>query len=81
VRDSMTQPALNRSGITALVRKGIAATIIASSGRQLIKLYKPIDEADRIDDRLYLPRRFMPSCRPTPDRTALDAMIPGLSDK
>jgi uncharacterized membrane protein YphA (DoxX/SURF4 family) len=28
---------------------------IATSGRQRIKLYKPIDEADRIDDSLYLP--------------------------
>ena len=28
---------------------------IATSGRQRIELYKPIDEADRIDDWLYLP--------------------------
>src|ERR1700720_3747228 len=28
---------------------------IATSRRQRIKLYKPIDEADRIDDWLYLP--------------------------
>jgi uncharacterized membrane protein YphA (DoxX/SURF4 family) len=28
---------------------------IATSGRQRIALYKPIDEADRIDDWLYLP--------------------------
>jgi uncharacterized membrane protein YphA (DoxX/SURF4 family) len=28
---------------------------IATSGRQRMKLYKPIDEADRIDDFLYLP--------------------------
>ena len=28
---------------------------IATSGPQRIKLYKPIDEADRIDDWLYLP--------------------------
>jgi putative oxidoreductase len=28
---------------------------MATSGRQRIKLYKPIDEADRIDDWLYLP--------------------------
>jgi putative oxidoreductase len=27
----------------------------ATSGRQRIKLYKPIDEGDRIDDWLYLP--------------------------
>ena len=28
---------------------------IATSGRQRIKLYKPIDKVDRIDDWLYLP--------------------------
>ena len=28
---------------------------IATSGRQRIQLYKPIDQADRIDDWLYLP--------------------------
>jgi putative oxidoreductase len=28
---------------------------IVTSGRQRIKLFKPIDEADRIDDWLYLP--------------------------
>ena len=28
---------------------------IVTSGRQRINLYKPIDEADRIDDWLYLP--------------------------
>jgi hypothetical protein len=28
---------------------------IATSGRQRIKVYKPINEADRIDDWLYLP--------------------------
>jgi uncharacterized membrane protein YphA (DoxX/SURF4 family) len=28
---------------------------IATSGRRRIKLYKPIDEGDRIDDWLYLP--------------------------
>jgi uncharacterized membrane protein YphA (DoxX/SURF4 family) len=28
---------------------------IATSGRQRIKLYKPVDRADRIDDWLYLP--------------------------
>ena len=28
---------------------------IVTSGRQRIKLYKPIDEVDRIDDWLYLP--------------------------
>jgi putative oxidoreductase len=33
----------------------IIVVAIATSGRQRIKLYKPIDEADRIDDWLYLP--------------------------
>ena len=28
---------------------------IATSGRQRIQLFKPIDQADRIDDWLYLP--------------------------
>src|ERR1700684_2684535 len=33
----------------------IIIVAIATSGRQRIKLYKPIDEGDRIDDWLYLP--------------------------
>jgi uncharacterized membrane protein YphA (DoxX/SURF4 family) len=33
----------------------IILVAIATSGRQRIKLYKPIDEADRIDDWLYMP--------------------------
>jgi len=33
----------------------IILVAIATSGRQRIKAYKPIDEADRIDDWLYLP--------------------------
>ncbi|HUO01157.1 MAG TPA: DoxX family membrane protein [Rhizomicrobium sp.] len=33
----------------------IILVAIATSGRQRMKLYKPIDEADRIDDWLYLP--------------------------
>jgi uncharacterized membrane protein YphA (DoxX/SURF4 family) len=32
-----------------------AGGAVATSGRQRIKLYKPIDESDRIDDWLYLP--------------------------
>src|SRR5271170_8163948 len=28
---------------------------VATSGRQRIRLYKPLDEADRVDDWLYLP--------------------------
>jgi uncharacterized membrane protein YphA (DoxX/SURF4 family) len=33
----------------------IILVAIATSGRQRIKLYKPIDRADRVDDWLYLP--------------------------
>jgi uncharacterized membrane protein YphA (DoxX/SURF4 family) len=33
----------------------IILVAIATSGQQRIKVYKPIDEADRIDDWLYLP--------------------------
>ena len=33
----------------------IILVAMATSGRQRLKLYKPIDEADRIDDWLYLP--------------------------
>ena len=33
----------------------IILVAMATSGRQRINLYKPIDEADRIDDWLYLP--------------------------
>src|SRR5262249_33046341 len=33
----------------------ITLVAMATSGRQRINLYKPIDEADRIDDWLYLP--------------------------
>ncbi len=33
----------------------IILVAIATSGRQRIKDYKPVDEADRIDDWLYLP--------------------------
>ena len=33
----------------------IILVAMATSGRQRVKLYKPIDESDRIDDWLYLP--------------------------
>jgi uncharacterized membrane protein YphA (DoxX/SURF4 family) len=33
----------------------IILVAIATTGQQRIKLYKPINEADRIDDWLYLP--------------------------
>ena len=35
---------------------------IATSGRQRIKLYKPINRADRIDDWLYFPRTLYALC-------------------
>ena len=44
--------------LAPLAALGLLAIIViamATSGRQRIKLYKPIDEADRIDDWLYLP--------------------------
>src|SRR6202046_4063038 len=59
---------------------------IVTSGPQRIKLYKPIDEADRIDDWLYLPEvlyAFMliivVSAGAGP--YSLDALILGLIDK
>jgi putative oxidoreductase len=44
--------------LTPLAALGLLVIIlvaIATSGRQRMKLYKPVDEADRIDDWLYLP--------------------------
>jgi uncharacterized membrane protein YphA (DoxX/SURF4 family) len=41
--------------VAALGLMVIILVALATSGRQRIKLYKPIDEADRIDDWLYLP--------------------------
>ncbi|MVT64868.1 DoxX family membrane protein [Bradyrhizobium pachyrhizi] len=41
--------------LAALGLLAIIVVAMATSGRQRIKLYKPIDEADRIDDWLYLP--------------------------
>ena len=59
---------------------------IATSGRQRIKLYKPIDEADRIDDWLYLPETLyafmliiIVSAGAGP--YSLDALILGLMNK
>ena len=64
----------------------IILVAIATSGRQRIKVYKPIDEADRIDDWLYLPEvlyAFMlimvVSAGAGP--YSLDALILGLIDK
>ena len=59
---------------------------IATSGRQRLKLYKPIDEADRIDDWLYLPETLyafmlliVVSAGAGP--YSLDALILGLTNK
>ena len=41
--------------VAALGLLVIILVAIATSGRQRMKLYKPIDEADRITDWLYLP--------------------------
>ena len=44
--------------LAPLAALGLLVVILvacATSGRQRIKTYKPIDEADRIDDWLYLP--------------------------
>jgi len=44
--------------LAPLAALGLLVTIlvaIATSGQQRIKVYKPIDQADRIDDWLYLP--------------------------
>jgi uncharacterized membrane protein YphA (DoxX/SURF4 family) len=64
----------------------IIGVAIATSGRQRINLYKPIDEGDRIDDWLYLPEvlyAFMLivviSAGAGP--YSIDALIVGLIDK
>ena len=56
------------------------------SGQQRIKLYKPIDEADRIDDWLYLPEILYAFMLITVISAgagpySLDALILGLMDK
>src|SRR5271167_1545922 len=50
VRASASNAPLAALGLLVII-----LVAIATSGRQRIKLYKPIDEADRIDDWLYLP--------------------------
>ena len=59
---------------------------IATTGRQRIKVYKPIDEADRLDDWLYLPETLyafmlivIVSAGAGP--YSLDALILGLINK
>ena len=59
---------------------------IATSGPQRIKLYKPIDQADRIDDWLYLPEVLYAFMLITVVSAgagpySLDALILGLIDK
>src|SRR5580658_5724437 len=64
----------------------IILVAIATSGRQRIKLYKPIDQADRIDDWLFLPETLYAfmliiviSAGAGP--YSLDALILGLMNK
>src|SRR6202795_1039770 len=64
----------------------IILVAVATSGRQRIKLYKPIDEADRIGDWLYLPETLyafililVVSAGAGP--YSLDAVILGLMNK
>ena len=64
----------------------IILVAVATSGRQRIKLYKPADEADRIDDWLYLPETLYAfmliiiiSAGAGP--YSLDALILGLMNK
>ena len=59
---------------------------IATSGRQRIKLYKPSDEADRIDDWLYLRETlyafmFILIVSTGAGPYSLDALILGLMNK
>ena len=64
----------------------IILVAMATSGRQRVKLYKPINEADRIDDWLYLPETLyavmlilVVSAGAGP--YSLDAVILGVIDK
>jgi uncharacterized membrane protein YphA (DoxX/SURF4 family) len=63
----------------------LSSSSIATSGRQRIKFYKPIDKADRIDDWFYLPETLyafmliiVVSAGAGP--YSLDAMILGLME-
>src|ERR1700752_190521 len=75
-----------RPPLAALGLLFLILVAIATSGRQRIKLYKPIDEADRIDDWLYLPETLyafmlivIVSAGAGP--YSLDALILGLMNK
>ena len=64
----------------------IILVAIATSGRQRIKLYKPIDEGDRIDDWLYLPETLYAVMLIMVISTgagpySLDALVLGLMNK
>ncbi len=75
--------------LAPLAAPGLLVIILvagATAGRQRIKAYKPIDEADRIDDWLYLPETLyafmlimVVSAGAGP--YSLDAAILGLIDK
>ena len=75
--------------LAPLAALGLLVVILvagATSGRRRIKLYKPIDEADRIDDWLYLPETLYAfmliiiiSAGAGP--YSLDALILGLMNK
>ena len=74
------------NGLQIAARRPPALKAIVTSARQRIKDYKPIDEADRIDDWLYLPEvlyAFMLivviSAGAGP--YSLDALVLGLIDK
>ena len=74
------------SPVAALGLVVVILVALATSGRQRIELYKPIDEADRIDDWLYLPETLYAvmlivviSAGAGP--YSLDAVILGLIDK
>jgi uncharacterized membrane protein YphA (DoxX/SURF4 family) len=75
--------------LTPLAALGLLVVIlvaIATSGRQRIKACKPIDEADRIDDWLYLPETLYAFMLIVVISTgggpySLDAMILGLLEK
>jgi uncharacterized membrane protein YphA (DoxX/SURF4 family) len=64
----------------------IILVAVATTGPQRIKLYKPIDQADRIDDWLYLPEILYAFMLITVVSAgagpySLDAVISGLIDK
>lgn len=75
--------------LTPLAALGLLVLILvamATSGRQRIKLYKPIDELDRIDDWLYLPETLYAfmliiSVSAGAGRYSLDALILAVMNK